>query len=69
MKPSIPTGDRAINEGTSPLHVEVLAAVQLVFRVLEHYHCARSVVLSIISTGLAKPEEQTYPAVYLQSTN
>ena len=50
------TWDRAVHQENSPLHVEALSSVHLVFRLQEHYHCA---LASSISTGHATSEEQS----------
>ena len=59
------TWDRAIHQGNLPLHVEALSSVQLVFRLLEHYHC--TLALSVYLRDIPHLKS-THPSVCLQSS-
>ena len=65
-EPAILTWDRAIHQGNFPLHVEALSSVQLVFRLLEHYHCALALSVYIWDMPHLK---STHPFVCLQSSD
>ena len=65
-EPAILTWDRAIHKGNVPLHVEALSSVQLVFRLLEHYHCALALAAYLRDMSHLKT---THPSLYLQSSD
>ena len=63
-EPAILTWDRPIHQGNIPLHVEALSSVQLVFLLLEHYHCALALSVYLWDMPHLKG---THPSVCLKS--
>ena len=65
-EPAILTWDRGIHQGNFQLHVEDLSSVQLVFRVLEHYHCSLALAVYLRDMPYLK---STHPSLCLQCSD